>query len=326
MPEHERRFALFGSSVRLLVGPPTDPRLPAPELAATAVEAFLRMLDRRLTRFDPRSELSRLNADRRDAVPVSPLLALAVSSGLDAARRTRGLVDPTLVGALEQQGYADSRAGSTSAPLAEAVAAAPPRAPAEAAGNRGWQRISVAGDPPVIRRPRGLRIETGGTTKGLAADLAARRLGGYRSFVVDVGGDTRIGGERPPLRAVEVEDPFTGGVAFEFELRSGAVATSGLRTRLWRHDGGFAHHLIDPATGRPAWTGVVQATAVADTALGAETLAKAALLSGPHVGRRLLRPGGGVLVLDDGTVAECGILTPRETRPADHPIPVGGGW
>jgi thiamine biosynthesis lipoprotein len=67
--------------------------------------------------------------------------------------------------------------------------------------------------------------------------------------------------------------------------------------------GALAHHLIDPATGAPAWTGLLTATALAPTALEAEALAKAALLSGPSAGALLLRAHrGGVLVHDDGTV------------------------
>jgi thiamine biosynthesis lipoprotein len=86
------------------------------------------------------------------------------------------------------------------------------------------------------------------------------------------------------------------------------VATSGLRTRIWRTDHGFAHHLVDPGRGRPAWTGVIQATALAPTALEAETLAKAALLRGPVAGRALLERRGGALILDDGTVLLAGRL------------------
>ncbi|MGZ6515907.1 MAG: hypothetical protein ACXVD8_13445, partial [Actinomycetota bacterium] len=53
----------------------------------------------------------------------------------------------------------------------------------------------------------------------------------------------------------------------------------------------------------PAWTGVLAATALAPSALEAEALAKAALLSGPAAGRRLLRARhGGVLVHEDGAV------------------------
>ena len=79
-----------------------------------------------------------------------------------------------------------------------------------------------------------------------------------------------------------------------------AIATSGLRTRTWKTPDGYAHHLIDPASGEPAWTGVIQATALAATALEAETLAKTALLRGPHAGRTLLARHGGALILDDG--------------------------
>ena len=79
--------------------------------------------------------------------------------------------------------------------------------------------------------------------------------------------------------------PLTGAVAHTFRVRAGGVATSGIDARLWERDGGdFAHHLIDPATGTPAWTGLIAATALAPTALEAEALAKAALLSGPAAG------------------------------------------
>lgn len=68
-----------------------------------------------------------------------------------------------------------------------------------------------------------------------------------------------------------------------------AVATSGTGSRLWSTaDGGNAHHLLDPATGESAWTGLVSATALAPTAVEAETLAKAALLSGPGGARQHL--------------------------------------
>ena len=71
-------------------------------------------------------------------------------------------------------------------------------------------------------------------------------------------------------------------------VEDGAVATSGIDMRLWRApDGTPRHHLLDPSTGAPAWTGLISVTALAPTALEAEALAKAALLSGPRA-----RPGG----------------------------------
>ena len=57
--------------------------------------------------------------------------------------------------------------------------------------------------------------------------------------------------------------------------------------------------ILDPATGAPAFTGVVQATALAPTGVLAETFAKAALLAGPE-GAEARLPYGGVIVESAG--------------------------
>ena len=87
----------------------------------------------------------------------------------------------------------------------------------------------------------------------------------------------------------------------------GGIATSGLNIRIWREpDGRFAHHLLDPSTGRPAWTGLIGVTALGDTALEAETLSKIALLSGPRGARHMLADHGGVIIHDSGDVEVIG--------------------
>jgi FAD:protein FMN transferase len=91
-------------------------------------------------------------------------------------------------------------------------------------------------------------------------------------------------------------------------IRQGAVATSGLDVHLWNSGGDFEHHLIDPATGRAAWTGVICASARAPTALEADVLAKAALLSGPEGAGDFLGEHGGLVVLDDGEAQSFGPL------------------
>ena len=103
--------------------------------------------------------------------------------------------------------------------------------------------------------------------------------------------------------------PLTSDTAHVFTVEDGAVATSGLDTRLWRApDGTPRHHILDPSTLEPAWTGLISATALAPTAVEAEALAKAALLSGPQGARRWLRRHGGLIVHDDGKTE---VLAPR---------------
>ena len=268
------------------------------------VPSMFAQIDRRLSRFDPDSDLSRLNADPRLSVPAGALLRAAVAAALRAASSTCGLVDPTLLGALHGAGYGESRAHVEPSSLQRALDSARPRRPARPHPAAEWRAVQVDDDAGVIRRPPGLELDLGGSVKGWAADLVAERLERHGRCVVDCGGDLRVVAGRGAPWEVRVRHPLTGGVAHTLRVRAGGVATSGIDARLWeRPDGGFAHHLIDPSTGTPAWTGLVAATALAPTALEAEALAKAALLSGPAAGRSLLRAGhGGVLVHDDGAV------------------------
>ncbi len=65
---------------------------------------------------------------------------------------------------------------------------------------------------------------------------------------------------------VHVASPFGYEIIHTFELSAGGVATSGIGKRSWLGpDGSPAHHLLDPGTGKPAFTGVVQVTAIAPT-------------------------------------------------------------
>jgi len=106
-----------------------------------------------------------------------------------------------------------------------------------------------------------------------AADLAAAGLAAQPAFAVDCGGDIRIGGSEALLRPYEVhvEHPLTGERAYVLRLGAGGVATSGIDVRIWRDaDGGFAHHLLDPASGKPAWTGLIGVTALGESAVEAD--------------------------------------------------------
>jgi thiamine biosynthesis lipoprotein len=306
-------FPCMGSQFRLLVAEPVT-GAPGPDDAARRARSALERFDHRLSRFRPDSELCALNADPRAAVPASPLVRGFVRAARWAAERTDGLVDPTLLDAIVEAGYRDSWSHATDVSLGEALAAAPPRRPARARADQRWRAVRVEGE--AIVRPPGLALDSGGCGKGLAADAVARMLrdSGQGRFAVDCGGDLHVE-VTDPLGApweIGIEHPMTGELIHTVRVRRGGVATSGLGARIWRTaDGRCAHHLLDPSTGEPVWSGLIGATALGTDTLEAETLAKAALLSGAHVARRLLRERGGVLVHDDGDVELVGPVRAR---------------
>jgi thiamine biosynthesis lipoprotein len=308
------RFRAMGCEIRLIIDEPSS-GAPEPATAAQHCRELVEDFDARLSRFQPASELNALNSDPRPDVPASALLRAAVRAGLEAARLSGGLIDPTLLGELEAVGYDASLDGVEPAPLQQALALAPARRPARPDQRGRWREIEVDETLGLIRRPPGLRFDTGGTGKGLCADLLGERLGAYGRWVADCGGDLRVGGDSPaelPIE-VQVENPLTKERGHVISLEGGAVATSGIDVRVWRRsDGRFAHHLLDPSTGEPAWTGLIGATAIGRTAVEAETLSKAALLSGPSGARGLLGPLGGLIVHEDGATEVVG---PVKIRP-----------
>ena len=296
--EASATFPCFGGTCgAYVIG---EGRLGSPEEAVEHVQARLEEWHDRFTRFERGSELSILNADRRATVPVSDTMAQLIEAIRRAAADTGGLVDATLIDELERAGYR-SDLGRT-LPLPLALRLAPPRAPAGPRADAAWQSVSVDHETLTVTRPPGVRFDSGGLAKGLFADILAGELRRHASFAVDCAGDLRIGGAKAIPRAVRVASPFGAGlILHEFELSDAGVATSGIGRRSWlTTDGRPAHHLLDPATGRPAFTGIVQATALAPNALEAEILAKAAVLRGPGEARDVL-PHGGVLVFDDGS-------------------------
>ncbi|GAC1484881.1 MAG: FAD:protein FMN transferase [Solirubrobacteraceae bacterium] len=291
--EAGRRFDCFGSECGAWVigasgaGSAVD--------GVDMVERCLRRWHRQFTRFSPDSELSRLNSDPRAEVPVSAMMARFVKAAIDVAELTGGLVDATLIGALERAGYREDLAAPV--PLTQTLTLAPPRAPGRASPAARWRQLKLQGR--LVTRPPGLRLDSGGVAKGMFADLLADVLARAQSYAVDCGGDLRVGGEAGVERAVEVLGPADDAVIHVWKLCSGAAATSGIGKRSWLDgEGAPAHHLLDPLTGRPAFTGIVQATALAPTALEAEARSKAALLAGPEAAARWL-PHGGLIVFED---------------------------
>jgi thiamine biosynthesis lipoprotein len=143
-------------------------------------------------------------------------------------------------------------------------------------------------------------LDLGGLAKGWTVDLAAQAAVacGLPWALVNAGGDLRIAGAAPAEGiAIAIEDPeATSRDTFdELILTSGALATSCVTRRAW---GPELHHLIDPRTGAPADTGVLQATVWAPRCVDAEIGSKVALLEGEGA----LATTAAALVMDDGTV------------------------
>ena len=227
-------FHRDGVRARVVVGPALAPGLPDPDEAAAAARAWAR---RRRAPLALRRRQRAVRAERRPAHRRARLAAAARRgrrAGLWAAERTGGLVDPTLSASSSAAGYASSRArrdaGAARRGARGRSAARSGRRTRRAAGARS--RVDDAAG--TIARPPGVRIDTGGTGKGLAADAVARRLARLRALRRRLRRRHRVGGparRATPLSRSRSRTRSPATIVHDLALGGGGVATSGLDVR-----------------------------------------------------------------------------------------------
>ena len=263
---------------------------------AEVAEERIAELEARWSRFLPTSDVSRANARPGHRVPVHADTQRLAEAAVAAHLETDGAFDPLLGRDLESLGYDrpfddldQNRAPGPSLP-------------------RTPEGLEIDLEAGTLSVPPGRAFDAGGIGKGLAADLTIETLrqAGAEGALVNLGGDLRAWGGPPGTEGwvVSVDHPLpAGGELVRVVLVDGAVASSSRVHRAWGPPASRVHHLVDPATGQPAFNGVIGVTVFAATGSRAEAFTKAAFLAGPDDGLAVLEKHGldGILVVDDGS-------------------------
>lgn len=168
-----------------------------------------------------------------------------------------------------------------------------------------WRNMAVDPERGTVRlERRGMKVDLGGIAKGYAADRAADTLRkhGVSRALVAVAGDIRAVGEKAAGVAwhVGIQHPREpGAVLGSLKIADRSVSTSGDYERYFIKDDVRYHHILDPATGRPA-AASRSATVLAPTTTLSDALSTAAFVLGPEKGIALVRsvPGAEAVIVD----------------------------
>jgi len=225
--------------------------------------ARARALDRTFSRFDPTSELVRLNASAGG--PVSPAFRAALDRALALARTTDGAFDPS-VGAVMALWRAPER------PDASAIAAA----------RRTVGRVAVDGDR--VSLGPGTALDFDGFAKGVAVDACvdALRAAGVTRALVSFGESSLYGLGAPRGKAawtLDVRGPDPDRIVARLALRDRGAAVSAVFGGRGRRAADRHGHIVDPRSGRPLTEDAVSVV-VAPSAADAEAHGKAVLVRG----------------------------------------------
>jgi len=159
--------------------------------------------------------------------------------------------------------------------------------------------------------PEGMQLDLGAVGKGLALTRIQELLEeepDITGAVISVGGSVLTYGEKPDGTEwkVGITDPFDRGTNVGILSLKGqwCVSTSGDYERYVEVDGVCYHHILDPATGYPADSGVRGVTVLTEEGLLGDALSTACFVLGPVQGMELAKTYGAevLFVLEDGEI------------------------
>jgi len=234
-------FDAMASPCELRLQGPDEPRL---RRAALAAIDEVRRVEKKYSRYDVASVVSRINA------------AAGSGQAIEVDEETASLLDF----AARLHALSGGLFDITSGVLRLAWDFRLPRVPAQRQIDAllpliGWEKVRW--EQRRIALPRaGMQIDFGGFGKEYAADRAAEVLQreGVEHGFVNLGGDIRVVGPRADHSGwrIGIRHPRREGELMRtVELRTGALATSGDYERYFEVEAVRYCHLLDPRTGWP---------------------------------------------------------------------------
>lgn len=250
--------------------------------AIDAAFAALQSVERRMTRFDPNSEVGRANHSAFwEPTRISVDTAQVIAAALHWAQASDGRFDPALGRLVELWDVNHRQVPPEDVAVRKFASRNLYRAIDVVTQNRVAKSAIADSAPAVVRfTDPEVAIDLGGIAKGYGVDRAIARLRemGVTSALVNVGGDLYALGHSVSGEAwrVGILDPLhPEQILQSFELSDAAVATSGDYFQFFEHHGRRYHHLLDPKTAAPHKSVRNSLTVMADRCLDADAAATA---------------------------------------------------
>ena len=256
--------------------------------------ARLKTLDSMVNPNVPDSDVNKLAqlAGTGKWVSLQPEVYKMLAAAQDYAVKTNGAFDVTTKPLVDLWGIGTDHAQVPS--------------PAELAAAQklvGWQKLELNEEKQAARlREKGMGVDLGGIAKGFAVDEVRKiyakygiangliNLGGSSLYALGVNQEQtawRIGIRHP--RKEDAQEKMA-----VLPLKDAALSTSGDYERFFEAGGMRYHHILDPRTGRPAQSGAISVTIVADSSVPdggmlTDLLTTAVFVLGPEQGIHFLQ-------------------------------------
>ena len=221
------------------------------------------------------SEVSQVN--QKGSGTVSPETAEMIRGALDLYKETDGAFDLTVYPLMELWGFVSK---DYHVPTNEELS--------ETLKRIGADRVTLDDVSGAVTLDVGQAIDLGGIAKGYTSQklMEIFKSYGVQSAIVSLGGNMQCLGTKPDGSAwrIGVKDPFNPefGLSAIIQIVDKAVITSGGYERYFVDEasGVTYRHIIDPATGYPAESGLSSVSIVTDNGMLGDGLSTALYIMG----------------------------------------------
>lgn len=273
----------------------------APEAVQAAAEEIVR-LDRLLSVGNPESEIGVINAKGEGEVSADTLAMLKKAGKVH--ERSGGALDISVYPMMELWGFTTEE---YRVPSQEEIDSLLPLV------DQDLMEIEEREEGALVRLAEGQGIDLGAVAKGFTSDRVAQifRSYGLESGLIYLGGNVHCLGSKPGGTdwRIGIQDPGnSAGIVGVLAVSGKAVITSGAYERYFKDEetGKTYHHILDPATGCPAETGISSVTIVSPDGTLADSLSTACFVMGLEKSVEYWREYGDdfemIIMDDDGLI------------------------
>lgn len=255
------------------------------ESAITTVKDELKRYDGLFDAENAESDIYRINHRDTDSVPVNYETAKMLSMALWMQEISDGALWPGIRPLSSLWDVKNRKARPLDGEIEDALKRSLNASwQIEDRGSEGW--FFIAGNEDT-------EIEAGAFAKGYIADRLKEVLmeRGVTSAIIDLGGNVHTIGKNTDgklfkigIRDPEGEEDYVSVI----EAEGDSVVTAGSYERYFEDNGVRYHHILDPATGFPAETGLLSVTVKGQSSFVCDALATACFVKGKEEGQKLI--------------------------------------
>jgi len=242
------------------------------------IKRFYQEQEKIFSRFDPASELSRINRNLGIYQKASEGLIQLAKRALYYNRESQGIYDPRIIGILESVGYKEDFkkikfTRNTQPPKLKPIQ------------GRLSQDLKIKKQEVLFN----MRMDFSGIAKGYITDRAAALLKeqGWKNFLVDSGGDIYASGKNRGGGKWKIAIEEIPAENIVFEISNKGIATSGITRKSWQIGEKSFHHLINPKKPNNFSHQLKTVSVIAENTEQADGKAKVLLIMGDKQGKKL---------------------------------------